>query len=202
VDNSTYKVLIIGCGGIGSWLISRLARLRDFNQLNAISAVVIADSDTIEDKNLPYQNFEIEEIMDSKALAMDARYGFSGKEMRVQTHEQLEPFDIIICAVDNSKTRKLVYEHCEKYKDKYFIDLRAEGPAVWAISSDAGWSLEQLKATLHETEKENGTSCQLDYELSAGRIQLGNTIIAEIGAQWLLNKLRGKKNSSVFSQRF
>jgi len=195
------KVLIIGGGGIGSWLIARLARLRDYNQLNGLDALVLADDDEIEDKNLPYQNFELDEIMDSKALALDARYGFAGKESRITTHEQLEPFDVIVCAVDNPKARRLVYEHCETRPNKYFIDLRAEGSAIWGITSDAGWDLDQLKATLGDEDAED-KSCQLEYELTAGIIQLGNTIIAEIGAQWLLNKLRNKKNPAVFSQRF
>ena len=42
------KVLIIGGGGIGSWLVARLARLRDYGQLNGLNAVVIADNDEIE----------------------------------------------------------------------------------------------------------------------------------------------------------
>ncbi|MBC8550138.1 MAG: ThiF family adenylyltransferase [Candidatus Brocadiales bacterium] len=195
------KVLIIGGGGIGSWLIARLARLRDYNQLNGLDALVVADDDEIEDKNLPYQNFELDEIMDSKALALDARYGYTGKEMRITTHEHLEPFDMIVCAVDNPKARRLVYEHCSTRPNKYFIDLRAEGSAVWGITSDAGWNLEQLKDTLGDEDADD-KSCQLEYELSAGIIQLGNTIIAEIGAQWILNKLRNKKNPAVFSQRF
>jgi hypothetical protein len=195
------KILIIGAGGIGSWLVARLARLRDHKQLNSIDSLIIADNDEIEDKNLPYQNFDLDEIMDSKALCLDARYGFKGKAVRITDDSQLELFNIIICAVDNPKTRRLVYEHCSKNPNKYFIDLRAEGSAVWAISSDAGWSLEKLKSTL-SSEHEKDKSCQLEYELSSGIIQLGNTIIAEIGAQWLLNRLRGKKNTSVFSQRF
>ena len=195
------NVLIIGAGGIGSWLTTRLARLRDYNQLNGIDALVVADNDEVEDKNLPYQHYEMGEIMDSKAMCLEARYGVTGRELRVTTDEHLAQFDIIICAVDNPKTRRLVYEHCEKNPDKYFIDLRTEGTAVWGITSDAGWSLESLKATLGDEDADD-KSCQLEYELQAGIIQLGNTIIAEIGAQWLLNKLRGKKNTSVFSQRF
>ena len=180
------KVLIIGGGGIGSWLLARLARLRDYNQLNMLDALVIADDDEIEDRNLPYQNFEIDEIMDSKALCLDARYGFTGREERITTHEQLMPFDVIVCAVDNPKARRLVYEHCSTRPEKYFIDLRSEGTAVWGITSDAGWDLDQLKATLGDEDADD-KSCQLEYELSAGIIQLGNTIIAEVGAQWLLN---------------
>jgi len=124
-----------------------------------------------------------------------------GLNKKISEDSDLTPFDVIVCAVDNAKTRKLVYEHCFKNTNKYFIDLRAEGSAVWGITSDAGWGLENLLSSLGNIDGPS-KSCQLNYELSAGVVQLGNTIIAEVGAQWLLNKLRNKKNPSVFSQRF
>lgn len=193
--------LIIGGGGIGSWMVTRLARLRDHGQLNSLDGVVIADSDEVEDKNLPYQNFDTGEIMDSKALCLDARFGFTGIDDRIIHQQQLESFDIIICAVDNTAARRLVFEHCRDNPKKYFIDLRAEGTAVWGITSDAGWAFEKLIKSLGNESAED-KSCQLAYELEAGIIQLGNTIIAEIGTQWLLNYLRHKKNPVVFSHRF
>jgi len=194
------KILVVGAGGIGSWLIPRLARLDQYRQLGDCS-LVVADYDEVETKNLPYQNFELDEILDSKAMCLDARYDVIGQHEKIETHDQLRPFDIIMCAVDNPKLRRLVYEHCDGDEGKYFIDLRSEGTAVWGITSDAGWTLDQLNATLGSDDEED-RSCQLKYQLDAGIIELGNPIIAEIGAQWLLNRLRNKANSQVYSQRF
>lgn len=193
--------LIIGAGGIGSWLIARLARLRDYNQLDVLDSLVVADYDEVEDKNLPYQNFDVDEIMDSKAMCLDARYGINGMHRKITDHTDLESFNIIICAVDNPKARKLVFEHCDLNPEKYFIDLRAEGTAVMAMTSDVDKSLKELIATLGN-EDAGDKSCQLAYELEAGIIQVGNTIISEIGAQWLLNHLRGILNPVVFTQKF
>lgn len=193
------NLLIIGGGGIGSWLTARISRLRDFGQLNDIS-LTLADSDVIEKKNLPYQNFELAEIMDPKALILEDRFNIKGVYKKIETDKDLESFDIIVCAVDNAKTRRLVYKHCLS-NNKYFIDLRAEGTAVWGITSDASWSLEKLESTLGKDD-ETGKSCQLKFELEQNIIQLGNTIIAEIGVQWLLNHLRGKQNFAIFSYRF
>ncbi len=194
------NILIIGAGGIGSWLVPRVTRLFEYNQLGDCS-LVVADYDEVETKNLPYQNFSKVEVLDSKALCLEARYDIMGKHEKIETHDQLRPYQIIICAVDNPRLRRLVYEHCDGDDGKYFIDLRSEGSAIWGITSDAGWSVEKLNSTLGSDDEED-RSCQLKYELEAGVIQLGNTIIAEIGAQWLLNKLRNKKNTEVFSQRF
>lgn len=192
------NILVIGGGGIGSWLIPRISRLFDTNQLPAFSGVVVADDDTIEYKNLKYQNFEEDEILDSKALCLEARYPHvKGRNQRITSKEQLQPFDVIICAVDGGKTRKLVYEYTNE-TDAYFIDLRAEGTALYVVTSDTKKSLKELKASVRDAED---MSCQLEYELEQGIIQLGNTIIAEIGAQCLLNYSRDIPNIE-FNFRF
>ncbi len=195
------KLLVIGAGGIGSWLIPRLARLRDYNQLDGLDSITVADSDVIEQKNLPYQNFDLGEVMDEKAISLEDRFDVIGKYARINHQDDLDPYDIIMCAVDNSKTRRLTFLHCHNNPDKYFIDLRAEGSAVFAVTSDAGWSIEQFDMTLG-SDDDDDTSCQLAYELDAGIIQLGNTIIAEVGAEWLLNKMRSKKNPTTFTFKF
>lgn len=193
------KVIVIGAGGIGSWLIPRLARLLETNQLPTVSGITVADNDIVEDKNLLYQNFSEGDILMEKALSLEARYPIiQGKHERVKTHDQLDPYTIIICAVDNSNARELIYEHCDQNSEKYFIDLRAEGQAVYTITSDDNKTLDELKATLREAEDQ---SCQLDFELEQGIIQLGNTIVAEIGAQYLLNYVRSRPNNE-FSRRF
>lgn len=45
------KILIIGAGGIGSFLIPILARTKLYK-------IRVADPDIVEKKNLPYQNYE------------------------------------------------------------------------------------------------------------------------------------------------
>ena len=44
------KVLVIGAGGIGSFLIPLLDKVELYN-------ITVADPDKVERKNLPYQNF-------------------------------------------------------------------------------------------------------------------------------------------------
>ena len=54
------KILIIGAGGIGSYLIPLLDRLGCYT-------ITVFDNDTIEKKNLLYQNYNEEEITLNKA---------------------------------------------------------------------------------------------------------------------------------------
>ena len=49
------KILIIGTGGIGSFLIPVLDKVGLYN-------ITVADPDIVEKKNIPYQNFSDEDI--------------------------------------------------------------------------------------------------------------------------------------------
>jgi hypothetical protein len=195
------KVLIIGAGGIGSWITSRIDRLNKHNQFHEYE-FFIKDFDVVEHKNLLYQNFDELDVSDYKAEMLSLKYNVVGIPEKVQTFDDLKNFDVIISCVDNPGTRKLVFDYCDENKDVYFIDLRSKGATVYGVNSDAKWSNEKLTKSLGKDLTLEGSSCQRDYELSAGIIQTGNIIIAEIGAQWLLNYSRGQKNIGHFLQDF
>tara|TARA_Y100001938_G_C8072452_1_gene423952 strand:- start:145 stop:753 length:609 start_codon:yes stop_codon:yes gene_type:complete len=195
------ETLVIGAGGIGSYLAETVHKLEEHNQFRTPSVgFTISDDDTIEDKNLPYQNFEEEELLDYKSLAIETKYPtFKGINEKIVKKSQLEGYDLIVICVDNGPTRKLVFEHCCTNKDTYFIDLRSEGQSVHAMTSDGNFSKKDLLKTINDQEE---GSCQLKYELDRGIIQLGNRIIAQIGAQMILNYTRNEINVDTFTHRF
>ena len=61
------KVLIIGAGGIGSFLIPLLDKVGLYD-------ITVADPDKVEDKNLAYQDFEFDDVGEFKVDAMLHRY--------------------------------------------------------------------------------------------------------------------------------
>ena len=63
MDRKEGKILIIGVGGIGSYLVGLLAKIDRFN-------ITVADPDIVEEKNLSYQNFGEEDVGKNKALVM------------------------------------------------------------------------------------------------------------------------------------
>lgn len=186
------KVLIIGCGGIGSYLIGGISKYVENGQIGVENTFVIADSDVVEVKNLDYQNFTIDDVGENKARALMNRFG---NEMLIEIVEQrvenplfLKDFNLVICCTDNTSSRELVFKHAKDY-----IDLRAEGRYIMAFPmSNRQADLE----TLDLTDKTCG-SCQKDSDREKGWIQNGNKIVAEIGLQMLLNYLRGVSNSSI-----
>lgn len=189
------KVLIIGAGGIGSWLIEEIALCIEQEQINPNIQFFIADNDTAEIKQMLYQNFARKELGANKAKALASRFkklGFGAIPSRIEKDEQLKGYDAYILCADNNIVRKLVFEYCHK-NSKEFIDLRAEGRLVFAMPKS---DLQRDIGTLDLKDNASG-SCQTREDLERGFIQKGNKIAAMIGAQMLLNLLRGHMSQKI-----
>ena len=194
------RILIIGVGGIGSWLVNRLDWLNEQNQMSA--EIHAYDHDIVEEKNMRYQDFTVEDLYENKAVSLDIRFDtdnrwFFGHDEKVLDSEVFKDYDLVVSAVDNLKFRKLMYEKCECF----WIDLRSEGRTIMAISKHPKNTPEVLES-LVKGDLEHEGSCQLQADLDAGRVQLGNQIIAHIGAQWILNWTRDMDLPAQFVHMF
>lgn len=82
------KIVVVGCGGTGSWLIPKLAKtINDMKRKNLLStdfSLVLVDGDTVESKNLIRQNFVESDIGRNKAEVMAVRYGATLNDISVQ----------------------------------------------------------------------------------------------------------------------
>lgn len=186
------KILIIGCGGIGGYVAREINRLILNDQIDINDfEVYVADNDIVELKNIKYQNFTKTDLFKNKAQVIGERYCFTDKQGRINEPEELRGYDLIVIAVDNSQTRKMVFDYCYN-NDTEFIDLRAEGRAFAFFTKGKGHN--ELLNTLGATISNEGSSCQLQYELEAGIIQNGNVIVGSIGSQLILNWTRGEPN--------
>ena len=183
-------VLIIGAGGIGSMFVEHINKMVMNDQIPIDIEFEIVDNDKVELKNIKYQNFIEEDVLKPKVSVLEERYGFLGTKKKITKDEDLTEYEAIIIAVDNAKARKLVYDHCFA-NDKWFLDMRAEGRQVAIITSDTGQK--EALDTLPQHIKDKSGSCQLKYEFEQGIIQYGNVIVASMGAQIFLNKIRGDK---------
>lgn len=183
------QVAVVGTGGIGSWLAFYLYDLEQNNQLKDVG-FTFYDDDVVEEKNLPYQNFDIEDITDSKVESISARYGFIGEEERVESVKDLKDFDCIVCAVDSKSFREDLFKNCNSKNNPHWIDLRSEGRTFVFYTKHKANDTEKMLATLPKEDAEEG-SCQLEWELEEGIIQQGNKIVAAIASQLVLNWHRG-----------
>ena len=192
------NLLIVGAGGIGSWLVDQLYELDQHNQLSNLQ-ITVADDDTVDSKNLSYQNYNLEDITDFKVESLAARYGVEGLPTKIDSSFDFTRFDCIVSAVDNTSFRKLLFTQLES-KGLYWIDLRSEGTSIAVFSKHKKNTAPRMLETI-PTKQEN-QSCQRSFELESGIVQNGNKIIAAIGAQFVLNWLRGIHNPPTFSAKF
>jgi saccharopine dehydrogenase-like NADP-dependent oxidoreductase len=186
------KILQIGCGGIGSFLISEIMECVEQGQIDAYADIRIADKDIVEIEQIKYQNFKTNEIGMNKALALGKRFEVKAIAGRVEKESQLKGYDIIVLCVDNERTRELVISYCHK-NNKEFLDLRATGKKIFAMPKT---TLEN-NIKFVDSRDLNEYGCQDKADLEKGLIQKGNKIVALIGVQMLLNLLRGHSNRTI-----
>jgi PRTRC genetic system ThiF family protein len=126
-------LIMIGCGGTGSWLaphIVRVARLLQEARDQEVS-VVFCDHDHVEAKNIFRQNFCEAEIGANKALALAQRYGHAWGipiaaidkpfDKSMITRNDLVPsyndqrITVLVTCVDNNSTRRAVAKMCQNW---------------------------------------------------------------------------------------
>lgn len=176
------KLLIVGCGGIGSFLAEYIFECIESMQLDA--EVTLMDNDLVEINQIRYQNFYTQDVGKPKCKAIGDRYGFKYISERL-IKDVPTAYDLIVLCVDNNKARKLVQDsRCD------FIDLRATGRRIAAIPKCPEY------AKFLDNDP-NEYSCQDKADLDKGWIQLGNRIVAAIGCQMVLNHSRRYKNKAI-----
>ena len=136
------KIVIIGAGGTGGYVIPHLYRIAYASERRC--RVIIADGDIVERKNLIRQNFAECDIGENKAEVMASRYsevfGIETEyipdfiESEEQLIEMLEvknkymytkdsmPVAILIGAVDNNRSRVMCNNVFNKLDDIIYID--------------------------------------------------------------------------------
>lgn len=150
-------ILLIGAGGIGSWVGLCLARIG--------CDLYVVDMDTVETHNLAGQMFTMADIGKSKVESLKDICSMMGGVINVSFSKEKyteESFTnhIVVMAVDNMKTRNLAFNKWvdfvqslpeEERKDCLFIDgrLLAEDYRAYAVTPDR---IEEYRKTLFDVE--------------------------------------------------
>ena len=114
------KIMVIGAGGVGSWLIPALQKLRpdDF--------IEVWDGDILEEKNMDRQLFDEEHINSNKAWAIKKKYGgLIGAVSRYYTHgaeaTRTTSHSVIFGCADNHPARKEILKTADETGCKVII---------------------------------------------------------------------------------
>lgn len=109
---------VIGCGTIGSWVTLGLHKL-------GIENVTLWDFDTVEDVNIPNQNFEHGDIGKNKARVLANKYDYTARLDRYDSSLSNARGDIYILAVDSLEARREIL--AQLLSDSFVIDGRMSG---------------------------------------------------------------------------
>ena len=170
--NKNRKIMIIGAGGIGSFLIPLLDK-------TGLYDITVYDPDVVEIKNITYQNFDEEDVEKFKVKVMDDRYStVTGEPYKVLTMKQVKGFDLVVCCADNLAVRRTLYAS----HDINWLDLRAQGRNGVLIS----YKVNPILIPDLLVGAEGSFSCQGgDWDGSAKDISTMHIAIAGIAAQWI-----------------
>ena len=183
---------VVGCGGIGSWLMSAAIQALHSSPLpKAVGGIafVVHDSDTVEARNLHHQSFHPSDIGEPKVRALASRLRpFLGADLRlvarpsdVRSEGDLSVLsEIVVVAVDNPLARRVAHS-----SGRVFLDLRVSGDS--AILLDSSTDPEEVRLL---TPDHPAASCQAEGAIETGNIQFGHLQAAAMGAQWLIQLIR------------
>jgi saccharopine dehydrogenase-like NADP-dependent oxidoreductase len=165
------KVLIIGAGGIGSYLIEILNRTDCYT-------MTVADPDKYEDKNLTYQLCTVDEVGENKASATTGKYhNVKNIKYPILTEKQIQGYELVVCCADNLDIRRLLYRSKVEW-----LDLRAQGRNCAFVSYRAD---PKLYDTLL-AGPEGSFSCQGNaWDGSTEAQHFSHIIAAGMGAEWV-----------------
>ena len=166
------KILIIGTGGIGSFLVQFLDKVKMYN-------ITVADPDIVETKNLTYQNFSVGHVGQNKASVMMDSYESVNhfSKYPVLTEKQMQGYDLVICCVDNLGVRRTLYNTSIKW-----LDLRAQGRNAALVSHKADPKMYDMLLA----GEEGSFSCQGDsWDGTNKNVHMMQVAIAGLGSQWI-----------------
>ena len=185
------NIMIIGAGGIGSFLIPLLDR-------TGLYDITVFDPDSVETKNLTYQNFKKGHVGQNKALVMRQEYSnvTHASKFKVLTPNQIDGYDIVVCCADNLDVRRLLYRQgFGEEANLKWLDTRAQGRNGAVIS----YKVDKNLASTLLAGKEGSFSCQGEnWDGSAKGVNYMQVVVAGLAIQWLQNYFN---NNEVFEYK-
>lgn len=185
MDKNKRNVMIIGVGGIGSYLAPLLKRVGTYSMF-------LADPDIVEEKNLLYQNFDKVNVGEKKVNSLFMN-GHVRSDYRIRTDACLrkDKMDLIICCADNLDIRRLLYRQGFQDDAKVkWLDLRAQGRngALISYLTDPKFSDMFLQGP------EGSFSCQGEQdEITPESVHFTHVAVAGMAAQWIQRWFNGEE---------
>jgi len=126
------RIVIVGLGGIGTFVTDYLSRFLNYSEGNEDVTVHLIDGDIYEEKNKARQTFENIEGVASKSNVKRIELQTKFPNVKFKSHfiyldqdnihEFIQDKDIVFICVDNHKTRYLINEHAKNLNNIIIIN--------------------------------------------------------------------------------
>lgn len=173
LNRSSKKVLLLGAGALGSWLLEILSR-------QGYSQITILDFDRVERKNFGTQNYGKSDIGRPKSVISANKIllelGISVKSIndkltQLNCKKYLSGYDLIVDVFDNHESRNLVKEFCQKTIPCMHCGMSGDGFV------EVEWNEKYKAYPVPKTEIMNNEPCE--YPLAANLVHFAVTLAAE-----------------------
>lgn len=193
-QENTRRVIMVGAGGIGTWLAAGVVRMLEWKFPG--SALIIVDGDNYEAKNLERQDFtQIGNKATVKALELTKQFrntaifglpkwvvadegqSYDDASSRISAKDLIKENDIVLAVVDNFAARKIIFDAASQLDN---VDVFTGGNddnlfgSIYHYRKRDGIEITSHPATTHE-EYENPPdrnpgemSCQERAEIEGG----------------------------------
>ncbi len=179
------KVLVIGSGGLGGFVIEGLSRM-------GVKTIGVCDYDVFDITNLNRQLFATEDVIGtSKVDVAKKRIGLIDKTIDVITYKKAFPceeiendinmYDLVVDCLDNMKSRIILEEFCLSYDKKLIHGAIGGFYGTVAVVSKENKIIEKLSVNLEEgsdtTDKIMGNPFQTVAFVGAMEVHLAISVL-------------------------
>lgn len=117
------NIIVVGCGGVASWLMQPLIRVV---KGHGDPLIHLVDGDVLEEKNLERQLFNELDIGKKKSVALAARYEVQYPGLEVHDDYLIEGMDfpaasLWLCCADNHAARRLTLSYVDQLGGRAII---------------------------------------------------------------------------------
>lgn len=182
-------VMVVGCGGIGSWL-------GYFIGLAGVRRLELFDGDTIEAHNLNRLPFTPADIGRYKSEALAALIKRARPDIEVNAYGHFDPLwhsDIlatahrVVVSTDSLRSRQMVYKAMRDVHmtgpNKY-VELGADGHGLTVTGQPADWSTEAENEPGYQHVPVSVAPCTLAASIGAYYVLLGQPLLDTFRIDW------------------
>lgn len=207
-ENIRNKTIIVaGCGGIGSWVIFLLARVRP-------ASLFIYDDDVVEAANMSGQLYNQDDIDIPKVTAITNTANSYSNYLNIfaineKYTSECEATDIMICGFDNMRARNTFFtnwlRHIESKSEKkrstcLYLDgrLNAEEFQIFCIKGDDTYNIDRYKREFLFSDSEaDATICS--YKQTTFCASMIASYIVNLFVNFCANEVSGYRDLPFFT---